>query len=253
MFSKRTLKETSKKIFLLVLSLALLSGLALDRSSWNNENSISEKAYAENTTSSDYFEQWIRVNNLWFGIHSDSSVFDANSKFHVEILNKETDGYTAKLDMLDREIKEKVEADNLLLFNMGVTKPDGTEYSKLNGKADVYIEQPSGWDYKEMQAVLVSQFQDAQFTESFVQINPVNDDTQFNTDDSSEIQINPDNDGNHNFIKITVDHFSPYAVYDELTIWDYAENYSWIAGILVLAIGACIIIYLKVRKKQPIA
>lgn len=196
------------------------------------------------------FEQWIEVNDLWFGIHAESDVFQPDSQFHVNVLKKGSDEYAARLAMFDTNLKAKVEGENVLLFDIGVTKPDGTEYSTLNGTADIYIEQPSGWDYQEMQAVLITQFQDAQFEESFVQINP-NDsnNTQTSYDDDADVEANPNNDGDLNFIKFTVNHFSPFAVYDELTTWDYAEHYAWIGGVLVLAIGAAVLIYLKVRKR----
>ncbi|MDQ5983334.1 MAG: hypothetical protein RUMPE_00343 [Eubacteriales bacterium SKADARSKE-1] len=202
-------------------------------------------------TLAENFDQWIKVNGLWFGVHAEPGVFDPDSNFHVEMLTKGTDAYSTKLNMLDSGLKEKVEEQNILLFNMGVTKPDGSEYKTLDGIADIYIQQPQNWDYREMQAVLLNEFQDAQFAEAFVQINPNDyDDTQLNFDSNSDLEISPDLDGSLNFIKFSVSHFSPFAVYDELTVWDYAEHYSWMAGLAVLAIGACVLIYLKVRKNK---
>lgn len=245
MFTKKTLKKSAKKMLLLLMALSLLSSQL-----WNLSNASAFAADSKDSTKKT-FEQWVQDSKgLWIGITAPYGVFEEGSKFYVERNDKNKE---ATLKMLDSNIKEKVEQNNILLFNIGVTKPNGEKYTKLSSSATIYVEQPRGWDYGEIKSVLLSQFKDSEFDGSLVQIDPTNTDAQVEYSSNGEISATPYGDGSRNFIRFSINEFKPLAIYDELTFWDYAENYAWVGALLILAIGACVIIYLRVRKKNPIA
>ena len=82
-------------------------------------------------------------------------------------------------------------------FLCGVKGPDGTEIHNFGGKtADFYIQLGPDWDKNDVKAVFIDK------------------------DGDEDVQVEPSNDffgpeGINEFAKLKLEHFSPYAVYQE--------------------------------------
>ena len=82
------------------------------------------------------------------------------------------------------------------MFLAGVTDPDGVEYTVLPNVVDLYVQVPDGWEADDVHAVFISQAED--------ELVPVAYLDSFNGPE-----------GLKEFEKITLSHFSPYAMYDK--------------------------------------
>ena len=148
---------------------------------------------------------WLREesNNTaaWYGLDNSHNVFEENSRFWVKWLNEKEneEEWETYYSMLDDEHKEKVEDKKLWIFLCGVTDPSGKEYTTITPSTDLYIQLGDDWTKEDIRATFISDAMD----------EPV---------DSVEYLDNVENaPTNGEFAKLGLKHFSPYAVYDELT------------------------------------
>lgn len=140
--------------------------------------------------------------STWYGLDNTNSVFTEGSRFWVRWLGREDDKeeWNKYYEQLDDEYKKKVEDNKLWIFLCGVTDPDGNEYTTLATSTNLYVQLGSDWDKDDIQAVFISQAIDEP-VESIEYI--------------SDFKNSPTGTGD--YAKLKLKHFSPYAVYDELT------------------------------------
>ena len=163
---------------------------------------------------------WIKEESggtyAWYGIDNSKRNFKDGSRFWVRWLSKEENPNEWKdyYEKIDDEHKNSVKNDRLWIFLTGVTSPDGTEYKKLEDNNDFYIQLGSDWDEDDIVAMFVADDVDEKVNVSFL------------SDFSSP-------EGNRQFAKLILTHFSPYAVYDKITktsVDSSNENVSSDAG-----------------------
>lgn len=140
--------------------------------------------------------------SAWYGLDNSNNVFEENSRFWVKWLNKNEneEEWETYYSMLDNEHKEKAEDKKLWIFLCGVTDPAGNEYTTITPSADMYIQLGDDWTKEDIRATFISDAIDEP-VESIEYLD--------------NFEGSPAEDGE--FSKLTLKHFSPYAVYDELT------------------------------------
>ncbi len=137
----------------------------------------------------------------WFGIDNRNNQFEEGSHMWIEWLSSDDeDIYNTYWDQLDVKHKSNIEADNYKMFQIGVTKKDGTEYTILDKDkpALLYVQIPDNWDKEELKAAFISS----------------------GTDEAVALDVSKSMDyteGKAQFAVITMEHFSPYIIYDECT------------------------------------
>jgi len=146
---------------------------------------------------------WIQENangqSMWFALDNRAGVFDNGARFWVQWLSKEadTDAWTRYYNQLDESRRKDVENGNLALFLTGVEDTDGCNYTELPVNVDMYVQLPDSWDTADTKAVFVSG----------------------GTDEALSVTVQEQDmpGGKDTFAKLTLSHFSPYAVYDILS------------------------------------
>lgn len=140
--------------------------------------------------------------SAWYGIDNTNNVFTEGSRFWVKWLGREDDKeeWDKYYEQLDDEYKKKVEDDKLWIFLCGVTDTAGNEYETLTTPINLYIQLGSDWDKEDIQSVFISEAID----------EPVE-----SIDYVKNLKDFPTQTGE--YAKLKLKHFSPYAVYDELT------------------------------------
>ncbi len=146
---------------------------------------------------------WIKEESggtyAWYGIDNSKRNFKDGSRFWVRWLSKEEnpDEWKDYYDKIDDEHKILLEGEKLWIFLTGVTSPDGTKYKKLENNNDFYIQLGSDWDKDDIVAMFVADDADEKVNVSFL--------SNFSSPE-----------GNRQFAKLILTHFSPYAVYDKI-------------------------------------
>lgn len=134
----------------------------------------------------------------WFGLDNSSGKFEDASVFHVEWLDKDTseDKWNGLFNQLDMNHRESIEGDKMYMFDIGVTDPEGRELT--NSSAPVYVEIPADWDTDDLKAAYIAPGADEAVSVSI-----------------AEEDVVPANGGQ--FVKLSLNHFSPYVIYDSLS------------------------------------
>ena len=146
--------------------------------------------------------------------------------------------------MLDDNIKSSVDSGKISIFLTGVTDPDGIAYTSLSKDTNFYVQLGEDWDKEDIKAVFISQWEDEVVNCEYI--------------DSMSYP-----GGKAPFAKLTLKHFSPYAVFDKLTDEEKAALNSirtgdkddlWsIVGIsimLIISSAAILILNRKPRKYE---
>lgn len=184
-------------------------------SSWGTKKTVSgidHYVAADGTTSVEITGKnmtWLQEESYgskaWYGLDNTSGIFATGSRFWVKWLNKEANPaeWQEYYNKLDDVHKSAVEKDNIWIFLVGVTDPDGKEYTNFGneqfGKSlPFYIQFSDDWDWNQIMATFISSSSDEQISVSYV-----------------GNQTFPE--GSANFARLALNHFSPYAVYDQLT------------------------------------
>ena len=145
----------------------------------------------------------------WYGIENPlkedgTYVFEKGSRFWVKWINQNNSEWNYYYNQLDEEHKRKVEDNNLWIFLVGVTAPDGTEYTNLGATVPFYVQLGPDWDVNDINAVFIANDSDEKIYYSFENL------------DFPE--------GNGAFARLELKHFSPYAIYDSLTLEEQGKN-----------------------------
>lgn len=163
-----------------------------------------------------------------YGIEYRADLFEEGSTFHVEWVAKGSDEHADIMQAFDDNHEENVEGDNVNVFNMGVTRPDGTEYTNIGGTANVVIAHGDDWDNNDINA-----------------IHPVKggiDETVV----VNETATMTTPDGDMEVTEIAVTHFSPYVIYDKVD--SVSPAIFWAIG----GVGALAILFVvwQIRKAK---
>ena len=129
---------------------------------------------------------------FWFGINNSNGVFTKGSQFWVRIISKDIDNeeWLQYYNNIDKQLKN----DNLLIFLIGVTNPNQEEYTMLNEQVEVYVQHPDDW-LEEIQAICINEENDESVYSKIVELDYPSGKTKFTT--------------------LNLNHFSPYAIYEE--------------------------------------
>ncbi len=124
-------------------------------------------------------------------------------QFYVQWLSPGDAGYAALYAQLDDDTKQQVERNNGWLFNMGIRAADGTElhsFTDLHGTAlqpVVYVQIGDDWDVADLNAYYIASGADEKVPVDYLMIDYP--------------------EGTDTFGRMTLDHFSPYFIFDALT------------------------------------
>lgn len=101
--------------------------------------------------------------------------------------------------MVDENIRKSIEDEKFIIFLIGVTKPDGTEYGVLDAPVPVYIQIGDDWNSEKVKAYFISDSSDESVDVKVIKRKPLNTNTE------------------KYFAQLQLYHFSPYIVYNEKT------------------------------------
>lgn len=182
----------------------------VDKSGWGEEvknNGEINYVDKDGTTSAEIVKKditWLKEESegtsAWYGIDNSDGTFELGSRFWVRWLSEEKDSeeWEYYYNNLDENHKNAVDSGRLWIFLVGITGPNGQEYKEFNTKeVPFYIQLGEDWDKDDINAVFISREADEVIDVEYV------DDMEYP-------------DGSGEFAKLTLKHFSPYAVYDYL-------------------------------------
>lgn len=158
------------------------------------------KEYSQGTSNSEIIGNkiiWIKEESdgqvFWFGIDNSNGIFLNESQFWVRIISKDINNeeWINYYKNMDKEIK----TDKLLMFLIGVTNPNGEEYTMLNEQVKVYIQYPDDWE-TEIKGIYINENNDENVYSEIIELDYPN--------------------GKTNFVALTLNHFSPYVIYEEV-------------------------------------
>ena len=129
----------------------------------------------------------------WYGFDNSDGVFENGSRVYVHWYNKEQN--PEKFDDIDET--HEIDSDNFYYFEVGVIRPDGTQYTQLSKPVNFYVQIGDDWDKDDLQAYYITQRKDETI--------PVKYDTTTYPEGTDEFGI------------MSLSHFSPYFIYDKLT------------------------------------
>ena len=137
--------------------------------------------------------------SAWYGLDLSSREFalDTGLRFYVQWLDPNDAGYAEVYAQLDEAQKARVEADNGWIFLIGVEDSDGNKVQPEQA-SKVYVQIGDDWDLEHIKAYYIASGGD--------ETVPVEDVTNFGYPD-----------GTDEFGMMTLSHFSPYIIFDELT------------------------------------
>ena len=181
--------------------------IVVDKSDWGNKinnNGIINYVDESGKTSVEITGNkkiWLKEESdgtsAWYAVDNSDGVFKQGSRFWVKWLSPENNKkeFEEYYNKLDEEHKKRVEDNKLWIFLTGVTDPDGNEYTSLDGKTvDFYVQIGDDWDKNDIQAVFIDSYKDDVLDVSYENLKFPEDNTEF--------------------AKLSMKHFSPYAIYD---------------------------------------
>ena len=152
---------------------------------------------------------WIKETSdgtsAWYAIDNSNGIFKQGSRFWVKWLSPENnkEEFEKYYNILDEKHKKQVENNKLWIFLTGVTDPDGNEYTNLNEKiVNYYIQIGEDWDKRDIKAIFIDEYSDSVLEVSYENLKFP--------------------EGDAEFAKLSMNHFSPYAIYDS---YDSYNNY----------------------------
>ncbi len=182
--------------------------IIVNKSSWGKEiinSGVINYVDDYGKTSAEVIENemiWLKESSdgssAWYAVDNSKGVFRKGSRFWVKWLSPKSDKeeFDKYYSQLDESQKNKVEENKLWIFLTGVTDPDGNDYSTLSTPIDYYVQIGQDWDKEDISAVFISEGKDDNLDVSYKKIKFP--------------------EGNTEFAKLSLIHFSPYAIFDEL-------------------------------------
>ncbi len=127
---------------------------------------------------------------IWYCIDNSNGLFRTGSRFYVQVI----DDISKYYDKIGSEYKDKIEDGKLTIFLIGVTDPDGNEYTTLDSDLTCYVKIDPNWDKDKLSAIFIN----GEMTEKI--------DVEY----AGTIEGPSSED---KFAKLVIKHFSPYAIY----------------------------------------
>ena len=219
--------------------------------SWSqniNYNDIEHHVDSSGTTSVEITENkiiWLKEQSdgtsTWYGLDNTSGVFKEGSRFWVRWITKSSspEDWQKYYDLLDTSHKNKIHQDKLSVFLVGVTSPDGVEYTDLDSDIKLYVQlKNSDWKSSDIKSVFIS-------ADSDEVISTVT------TTKSNTLNNVSYPDGTGNFAILQLNHFSPYAVYDSFTSSEKLHVFLIIFSVSLITLLVCIWVFnFALRRKS---
>ena len=135
----------------------------------------------------------------WYGFDNSDGVFENGSRAYVHWYNKQQN--PEKFDNIDET--HEIDSDNCYYFEVGVIRPDGTQYTQLSKPVNFYVQIGDDWDKDDLQAYYITQGEDESVSVKY------------------DATTYPE--GTDDFGIMSLSHFSPYFIYDKLTDEEKAQ------------------------------
>jgi len=134
----------------------------------------------------------------YFGIDNSEGVFERGSYFRVRIIDKELNNeeWLNYYNNIDEEIAQIIDEDKLLVFEISVTNASGEEYKALEKEVKVYVQHLDNWVEKDIKAIFINANADEKVLTEITELDY--------------------DEGKDKFTALTINHFSPYAIYEEV-------------------------------------
>ena len=161
----------------------------------------------------------------WYCLDNTKGTFKVGSRFYVQVI----DDISKYYDKIGSEYRDKIEDGKLKIFLIGVIDPDGNEYTNLDTEINFYVKVNPDWDKDKIRAIFIN----GEKTEK-IDIEYLG---------TIESPFSGDK-----YVRLTIKHFSPYAIYqaksqeneavgDNFTTGENV-NYGYIVGLSTMAILA---------------
>ena len=136
--------------------------------------------------------------SAWYGVDLSSGAFDLDNglRFYVQWLSPHDAGYAEVYAQLDAAQKARVEDDNGWMFLIGVEDPAGNKVQPSK-PVSVYVQIGDDWDVDDLNAYYITSGGDENVPVDHLMVDYPN--------------------GTDTFGRMTLEHFSPYIIFDELT------------------------------------
>jgi hypothetical protein len=140
--------------------------------------------------------------STWYGIENvvkpdGSLLFKPRSRFHVRWLNKSDSDWDEYYNQIDDKYKKHVDDNKMWVFLMGVTDPDGVEYTQFGLTTNVYIQLGGDWDETDIRGICIISGEDETIPVSYIESSKL-----------AECPVDA------LLAKLELTHFSAYGVYD---------------------------------------
>lgn len=113
--------------------------------------------------------------------------------------NTDSDDYQKYYNKLDDAKTGNIYSNKILIFLTGAVDPEGNEYTNLNGELPLYLQLGNNINHENIKAVFIS------------------DESDEILDISLSENVSLPN-GTDTFARLTLNHFSPYAIYNYLKV-----------------------------------
>jgi len=139
--------------------------------------------------------------SAWYRLDNSKGVFEIGSRFWVRWLSSSDPEWKEYFDKLDDEHKALANSGKLWIFLVGVTAPDGTEYTNFRESVSLSIQLGTDWEEQDFEglsdtyAVFIADGSDEKLKVDF------------------EYMTSPDGKRSRYAI-VTLKHFSPYGIID---------------------------------------
>ena len=133
---------------------------------------------------------------FWFGIDNTEGIFETDSNFWVQVIDKDSDKeeWSNYCKKIDETIYSGINNDKLLIFLLGVTNPNGEEYTMLDKATNIYIQHPEDWN-RDIKGIFINEGSDERIVSKIAELDYP--------------------DGRTSFTTLKINHFSPYAIYEK--------------------------------------
>lgn len=140
----------------------------------------------------------------YFGIDNTEGIFETGSHFWVRIIDKDVENaeWLKYYANIDEETTKVINEDKLVVFEIGVTNKSGKEYKELSETVRIYVQHPDDWKEENIKATYISANNDEKFSAEIIELDY--------------------DEGRDNFTALRTNHFSPYAIYEKMELYNVA-------------------------------
>lgn len=136
--------------------------------------------------------------SIWYGIDASDGTFelDRHLRFYAKWISPVEDSHNNLYDLIDEKTKSSMEKDKSHIFQIGVEDVNGNKVNP-SGAIKVYVELEDNWNTNDVKACFIAN----------------------GNDENIPVAIEKKNSlvSNHSYAIMTLEHFSPYLIYDQIT------------------------------------